>query len=66
MCASRAFSEPSGPLRGRAPWQMGHSSSSFRSGWGTGVRKGGCRLGGGGGCREEEGIGGNRWWTWGG
>lgn len=31
--ASRATSEPSGPLGGRAPWQIGHSSSSGRSGW---------------------------------
>lgn len=65
MCSSRAFSEPSRPLRGRALWQMGHSSSSFRGGWGgTGVRRGGWRLGVGWGCREEDMIGGNRWWTW--
>lgn len=61
MCASRAFSEPSGPLRGSALWQMGHSSSSFRGVWGgAGVRKGGWRFGGGWGCREEVGIRGNR------
>lgn len=27
-CASRAVSEPSGPLGGSSEWQMGHSSSS--------------------------------------
>lgn len=67
ICASRAFSEPSGALRGRALWQMGHSSSSFRGGWvGAGVRKGGRRFGSGWGCRKEDEIDGNRWWTWGG
>lgn len=65
MCASRAFSEPFGPLRGRALWQMGHSSSSLRGRWrGAGVCNGGWRLGDGWGCRDEDGIGGNRWWTW--
>lgn len=63
MCASRAFSEPSGALRGRALWQTGHSSSSFRGSWvGAGVRKGGWRFGGWG-CRKEDEIDGNRWWT---
>lgn len=31
--ASRATSEPSGPLGGRALWQIGHSSSSRKTGW---------------------------------
>lgn len=35
-CPSRAVSEPSGPLGGRAEWQMGHSSSSFNGGGGGG------------------------------
>lgn len=64
MCASRAFSEPSGALRGRALWQMGHSSSSFIGSWvGAGGRKGGRRFGGRWGCRKEDEIDGNRWGT---
>lgn len=64
MCASRAFSEPSGSLSGRALWQMGHSSSSFRGSWvGAGVRKRGWRFGGGWECRKEDEIEGNRRWT---
>lgn len=48
-CASRAVSLPSGPLGGRAVWQIGHSSSSRR----TGID--GC--GGGGGVRVAGGSG---------
>jgi len=39
-CASRAVSLPSGPLGGRAVWQIGHSSSSRRTGIGAGGRAG--------------------------
>ena len=36
-CCSRAVSLPSGPLGGRAVWQIGHSSSSRRTGAGAAV-----------------------------